>query len=105
MSLLPHCDFLRKLRSSVGFTDKSGLLFEDLQSLLLAEIFLLIVHHLQSVLSFMYLVELVGDGTALATQRQAQFWVRRLLLLLCLLCQALILHPTRAGLGAGKRRQ
>ena len=69
--LLPHRDLLREFGGSISFIHKSGLLFEDLQGLLLPEVLLLVIVHLKSLLAFVELMQLVCDGDPGASQGHA----------------------------------
>ena len=64
-----HCG--RGYNQSEGFIYKSGLLFEDLERLLLPEILLLVIVHLKPLLALVELMQLVCDGDPGASQRQA----------------------------------
>lgn len=68
VSLLPHSDLLGEFHCSIGFVYNLGLLLENLESLLLTVVFLLVVHHLEAFFALVQLVQLVNDCNTFAAE-------------------------------------
>ena len=75
VGLLPHGDLLRELGSAISLPNEARLLLKDLQGLLITSLLLLQVVHVDAVLAFVQLVELISDCNGCAPQWQAHLHV------------------------------